>query len=352
LIGRAIMKLVAVHELKINDILEQDIENDYGVVVISGGTVVTEYLKLKIENLDIDFVYVKTHNVDEEEAETVFERKINAEFTNTIDSFKDIFMSAKFGQKIIVDEFKESVKPLVNDLMVNDNILGNLRKIKVNDTYTYKHSINVGLISAMIGKWLNYSETDLSDLVIAGMFHDIGKSKIPASILDKKEKLNYSEYEIIKAHVGFGYEILCESGDVSENIRLGVRDHHERYSGKGYQFGLNGDKIHEFGRIIAVADIFDAMTSDRSYKKKISPFKVAEYIRELSFSHLDPQITNLFLKNIASFYVGNIVQLNNGAKGEVILVNKSNYTKPLIKVESNYVDLSKDYTIEIVDILA
>jgi len=348
------LKLISINELEVGDILDQDIENDNGVVFAGTGTKVTHSILARILNLSIDFIYVKDENesIVEDSGESFsFEAEINKDFANTVESFKNVFMSAKFGQKIIVDEFKTSVKPLVNNIINNDNILGNLRSIKLNDAYTYKHSINVGLVSTMIGKWLGYNENDLADLVIAGMLHDIGKSKVPSSIIDKKGPLNNGEFEIIQSHVDFGFEVLSATEGINENIKLGVRHHHERFGGGGYQLGLKGENIHEFGRIIAIADIFDAMTSDRSYKSKISPFKVAEYIRELSFDHLDPRITGVFLRKIAHFYVGNKVKLNNGNAGEVILVNKSNYTKPLIRIGQDYVDLSKDYSIEIVDVI-
>lgn len=349
------MRLIPLSELKVNDILDQDIENSAEVIIVSSGTRITNAILNRILDLQIDYIYIKDHNSrSEPEPEPVslsFEEKLNNEFSTTVDSFKNVFMSAKFGEKIVIDEFRASIKPLVSEIAKNNNILGNLRKIKRNDAYTYKHSINVGLISVMLGKWLNYTENDLTNLVIAGMLHDIGKCKIPSHIINKQGPLNDSEFEIIKSHSDLGYELLCETDNISDDVKLGVRQHHERFNGSGYPFGIKGCAIHEFGRVIAIADIFDAMTSDRSYKSKMSPFTVAEYIRDLSFTHLDPNLTSVFLKKIGTFYVGNIVRLNDGNNGEVILVNESNHTKPLIKVGSQFIDLSKDFSVKIIDVL-
>lgn len=146
------MKLIPINELNISDTLDQDLENSAGVVIITSGSVVTEALRKRIMSLPIDYIYIKEHALALDSDHATFEERLNNEFTLTVKSFKNVFNAAKFGKKIAVDEFLVSIQPLVSQIAKNNNILGNLRKIQLNDTYTYKHSINVGLISVMIGK--------------------------------------------------------------------------------------------------------------------------------------------------------------------------------------------------------
>jgi len=223
--------------------------------------------------------------------------------------------------------------------------------IEVADEYTYKHSINVGMVSSMIGKWLGYNSNEVMDLALAGMLHDIGKSRIPLDIINKPARLTPEEFDIIKTHPRAGYDILCESQEVNFDVLFGVLEHHERMDGKGYPSCSVGKKIHEYARIVAVADVFDAITSNRVYKGKISPFKAAEIVMEESAEHLDPEIVQLFLSRIAQFYVGNKVQLNTGEFGEIVMVNRYNLTRPLVQVKEHFYDLSSNYHLQIVEVL-
>lgn len=255
------------------------------------------------------------------------------------------------GKKLIVDEFDDSLKSLVDEIIKSNNVLGRLRQIEINDEYTYKHSINVSLIATMIGKWMGFSKNEIYDLAMAGLLHDIGKSRVPNEILNKPGKLTDEEYAIMKKHADYGYDILKNTSGINESIILGALEHHERVDGKGYPLGLYGNRIHMYGKIIAVADVYDAMTSKRVYKSKICPFRVAELIFQDSFGPLDPVIANTFLKNIFQFYVGNIVKLNDNQIGTVIFVNKYNPTRPLVKTSAGFIDLSQNYQYEIIDVI-
>ena len=344
------MRLLQVDELREGMVLAEDVIGSVGSLYSASGTILTEKAIEGIKTIDVKYVYV-LDDVDDYEKIVIVDNNLNREYQNTIDSFKNTFLNVKVGQKIIVKELSDSLSPLVHDIISSNNILGKLRQIEVNDEYTYKHSINVSLISTMISKWMGFSNIELYDIALAGLLHDIGKSKVPVELLNKPGKLSNDEYEIMKKHTQYGYEILKSTSGINDNITLGALEHHERLDGKGYPLGLAGDRIHTYAKIIAVADIYDAMTSKRVYKNKVSPFKVAELIFQDSFGMLDPIIANTFLKNIFTFYVGNIVKLNNDQIGTVVLVNKSNPTRPLVKTPTGFIDLSKNYNYEIVDII-
>ncbi len=346
------MKLISTENLKPGMFLSEDILNENGVVYLNMGTEIKERHIHLLINLGVSFVYVQSETEDHEPFNNFLkDRDYSREFKHTLESFKSLYTNVRLGKKIVIDEVKDSLEPLVSGILNNNDILGSLRRIEINDEYTFKHSINVSLLSSMIGKWLGYSPKDLMDLSLASLLHDLGKCKIPTEILNKPSKLNAVEYEAIKEHSALGFQILSESGQLSQDALHGVLSHHERMDGSGYPNGIEGYKIHEYARIIGIADMFDAMTSNRVYKSKISPFLVAEEMLRESYSHIDVNITSLFLNNISQFYVGNVVRLNTGDIGEVVLVSKYNMTRPLIKVESKYFDLSKHYEYEIVEVI-
>ncbi|WP_432664027.1 HD-GYP domain-containing protein [Wukongibacter baidiensis] len=344
------MKLLQVDELQDGMLLAEDIYGRFGALYFASGAILSEKVIKGLKKLDVQYVYV-VDDVDDQEEIVIVDNKLNSEYQKTVSNFKDIFFNVKVGKKLIVNEFDDSLKSLVDEITKSNNVLGRLRQIEMNDEYTYKHSINVSLIATMIGKWMGFSKNELYDLAMAGLLHDIGKSRIPNEILNKPGKLTDEEYAIMKKHADYGYDILKNTSGINENVILGALEHHERVDGKGYPLGLYGNRIHMYGKIIAVADVYDAMTSKRVYKNKICPFRVAELIFQDSFGPLDPVIANTFLKNIFQFYVGNIVKLNDNQIGTVILVNKYNPTRPLVKTPEGFIDLSQNYQYEIVDVI-
>lgn len=348
------MKHVFIQDLKAGMILADDVMSNSGVVFLTRGMVLTDN---HIQNLalhGISTVRIAMPKRRTQQLLTDQEKPnilLNQEYQRTIDKFKDLYRSVRLGKQVIIHEVQENIQPLLSEIIASNNILGSLRMIHVSDEYTYMHSINVGLMSSMIGKWLGYSENDLKNLALAGFMHDLGKSKIPLEVLNKPARLTAEEFELMKMHPLHGHQILSEAGDAHYDSVFGVLEHHERMDGRGYPNGSSGKDIHEFAKIIAVADVFDALTSDRVYKSKISPFRVAEMLMEESTDHLDPYITQIFLRNIAKFYVGNIVRLNNGEVGEIILVNKFHFTRPLIKCKDKFFDLASNYHLEIIEVI-
>ena len=154
------------------------------------------------------------------------------------------------------------------------DMLHNMRQI---DDSTYAHSVNVALICRLIGKWKNFSEKDMDTLTLCGLLHDIGKSKIPNEIIGKPGKLTDSEYEEIKKHPVIGYN-LVKNLDIDQRIKNAVLLHHERFDGKGYPLGLTGNEIDDFTSIVSIADVYDALVSERVYKKAYSHKKAVEMI--------------------------------------------------------------------------
>ncbi|WP_165000388.1 HD-GYP domain-containing protein [Anaerophilus nitritogenes] len=349
------MKFVDTHDIKPGMILAQDIIGKYDLIFLTKETVLKKENIEKIKKMNISYVCVKeeSENIDEElsiKLKSMPDIKLSNPYMKSLSEFKKIYEEVGLGKKIQVEMMKSAMSPLIKEVIEDNNILSRLRKLKVVDDYTYKHSINVCILSTMIGKWLNYTKNDLDHLSIAAILHDIGKSRIDSRIINKPDTLTKEEFDIIQTHPTVGYEILTQE-EFNMDICCGVLQHHERMDGSGYPMKAKKNKIHEFGKIIAIADIFDAMTAQRVYKQKESPFKVAELIAKNRFGVLDPHISNQFLFHISKFYVGNIIRLNTGEIAEIVLVNKQMPTRPLIKVNNNFIDLYKSLEYEIIEVL-
>lgn len=244
-------------------------------------------------------------------------------------------------------EVKEEIAEHFND---NYKMIGCINLFKMADSYTYTHSINVALLSTLIGKWMKFGQQALDHLMLAGLFHDIGKMRIDKEILNKPDKLTDEEFEEVKKHPIYSYELLQNNTEIPMDVKIGVLMHHERMDGSGYPYGVYNENINDIAKILAVADAYDAMISERPYQKKRSPFEVMQLMQEGVFGKLDTKILLTFLSNIATYYIGTYVTLNTGEIGEVVAINPSCVYRPIIKIQDRYIDMNMDYSIQIVDI--
>lgn len=346
------MSIIKIDEVIPGMVLIEDVEDlDTGNILLKSGTVLNKKNIQHLKNMNVSYINVLEITGEIKEVNKNKQESFINKYDNLANKTKKILKDIKLGKKIIVSEISDEVDDIIDEITNSNNILGRLRQIEQSNDYTFQHSLNVCMLSTMLGKWLGYTDIELKRLAISGLFHDIGKLKISKDIIEKPSKLSEMEFNIVKKHTIFGYNILRETVGISQSIAFGALQHHEREDGSGYPLRLKSDKIHEFGKIIAICDIFDAMTSKRIYKDKESPFRVAELIAENRFGVLDARICTVFLNNISKFYIGNLVKLSNGFIGEIVYVNKNIPTRPVVKVENDFIDLMKVKDIQIIDII-
>jgi len=270
---------------------------------------------------------------------------------------RDIMAGYSFSDVIDVEHVKTVVNRIVDELLSNDDILYNLTEIKTVDDYTFKHSVSVCILSIITGIGLGFDTAQLRELGLGAILHDIGKLCIPREILKKPSQLTVEEFEEIKKHTILGYELLKKSGQlnlVSSYIALG---HHERYDGSGYPYRLKSEEIQIYARIVAVADVYDALTSDRVYRKKLKPHEVYEYITSMGLHHFDPVVVENFVRFVTVYPEGSGVLLNTRERAIVVKHNRKMPTRPLVRVvydedmkrSSKEIDLSQESGIFIVD---
>ncbi|SHJ01242.1 HD-GYP domain-containing protein [Lutispora thermophila] len=316
--------------------ISEEIINNYGAILVHKETILDNYTVHKLKSLGIDKIKVyEDYELKPNELKDnsiVYEEKMN--------EFKTIIKDLGIGKKL--DTLK--VQKIVSDLNENftsiNDIITNLKTNRSIDEYTYSHSLNVSLLCSLIGNWLGLSPVQRRTLSYCGLLHDIGKSKIPNEILYKPGPLTSSEFEEVKKHSVYGYKILEGNIAISKDVLLAVLMHHEREDGSGYPLGLKGDKISFYAKVTAIADMFDAMTSDRVYKKRQTCFDVFELFEREYLTKFDTNILLTFLNRISSYYVGSNVMLSNGSYGEVVFIDQKAISRPIIKLEdSSIVDL-------------
>lgn len=275
---------------------------------------------------------------------------IDIKHQKMIDDTKEVFKNIREKGQLDLELIKNNVEEALPDMIRNNDVLMRLNQLKASDDYTFQHSLRVSILATMIGKWLGYNQQELIELGEAGLLYDIGKMNIPEFVVKKEDNVNAEEFELLKKHAQFGYSILLKTKGVSSNIKYAALHHHERMDGSGYPLRLRENQIHDFAKIIMVCDVFDAMITDRPYKKGISPLLAADYLSWSSGKLFDAEVCYIFIKKLSEYYVGKEVKLSTGEKGKIVFIDHNYPTRPLVQVGDHFVDLAKDRSIH-VDVL-
>jgi HD-GYP domain-containing protein (c-di-GMP phosphodiesterase class II) len=210
------------------------------------------------------------------------------------------------------------------------------------DEYLTRHSANVAFLNGLMGKWLHLDEKEVEELVLLGLLHDIGKTRIPPNILNSPQSLTDAEFAVVKKHPLYSYEMLSRSGRFPETISKGVRHHHENMDGSGYPDGLRGDGIPLYSRVLAINNTYDAMVSERTYKHAESPFKVLLHLRIGQFSGLDHELVKLFEQHIPGELIGKPVLMSDGSAGIVRFINERDIEYPIVEIDGKIVTTTPD----------
>lgn len=235
----------------------------------------------------------------------------------------------------------QKVKELFNLCPTSIQRFDMIHNMRQNDDQIYAHSLNVALIARQIAIWLKLSEEDIDIVTLAGIYHDIGKLKVPEAVLTKKEKLTDEEFQMVRNHPQYSYNILKKQ-KVDNRIKKAALQHHERADGTGYPLGLVEDEIEDVSFIIALADVYEAMTARRSYRAPLSPFQVIGEFEKAGLGLYKTGFLLTFLKQIAKTYQSNRVLLSNGGSANIVLLNEQKLSKPVVQLnDGSCIDLSR-----------
>jgi len=331
-----------------------------GKILLEEGTVLTASLIDRLKFWGISFVDIREQaaapasaliyfDLPEPEARDEFRKG----YQSTVAVLNQSFDAVRYSNEVQIKQMRELADESIDQLVTATGVISHLHMVHRPDDYTFHHSVNVSVISGLLGKWAGYTGENLKDLILAGLLHDIGKAQVPLEILNKPVGLSPEEMELMQSHASSGFQLLKKTGHVSNGVMLGVLQHHERMDGSGYPLGVAGEKIHPYARIIAVADIYDAVTSDRVYRRRETPFAVAEMLIGEMFNKLDPAICTTFLNNIRDYFVGNIVRLSDGREAKVVYLGKFMGARPVVQAENGeFIDLETCKEISIKELVA
>lgn len=354
------MKAISIHDLKLGRAISKDVFNDLGNIILSEGTEITERHLEYFSKHNIETVFVND-DFGPASPENAFKlltnekyRQMNHAYGHVLDTYKRIYygIQNEIFEASDIEMLHSELNPLIDTLLQDNDILGSIRLVSHDEEYHLTHAVNVAMLGAMTGKWLGLDRQTIDRIAYAGLLHDLGKALIPRDLIFKTSALTAEEMQVMQTHAQKGYELFKDFPNISRDVLAAILFHHERSDGSGYPSGLKQEQTPYIARIIAVADVFDAITSNRVYKSGISSFSAFSVIKDESFRGLDPVIADVFLSNIASYFINNKVKLNNGSVGEVVYVNKYALNRPLVRLmDDTYVDLSTDYSIQIEEVL-
>jgi len=336
------MRYVNKKDLRPGMILANNIYDNHEQILLKGNTSLTQSYIDRIIKLGYDGLYIF------DEGDVVKANQLISDETRiaAINKLK----------KLDIDACLFLANKIVNEVQNSESLIVETINLSSYDNYTYVHSVNVDLLSVIIGIGMGLRNAELEKLSQAALLHDIGKCDVPIEILNKPAKLTKEEYEEIKRHPEYGLRRLREkekNGDeIPSVIKSAVYSHHENWDGSGYPRGISGRNIHKFARIIHVADVYDALTGKRSYKDAMNPADAMEYMMANSGIMFDIDVVNIFVQYIAPYPLGSNVLLSSGKQGVVCENNEKSLSRPKVRLANgNIIDLYEKLDVTIIKIL-
>lgn len=350
-------KLMRTRQLQPGMKIDQSVVDRLGRNLVTRGAVLDEYVIDSLLKLGIMSVYIQDGEEEEEKVTISPTAQKNIEKLHTDDRAKVKLSNsvrervAQGIQYIYSNAESESLanttdsitRDLIGAIDNNDAMAIDINELKTSDEYTFKHSVDVATISMILAKKQGLSKKEIYEIGVAGLLHDIGKTKVPLEILNKPGRLDDNEFSVMKQHSVYGYKMIKDRPDFNAAISYAVLQHHEKINGKGYPMGVQAGQITKYARILSVADIYDALVTERPYKKAFSQRNAVEMIMSMT-GELDMTAMKSFLESMILYPVDSIVELSNGEKAKVVKNNPHYILRPVVVgVESgNVYDLGED----------
>ena len=361
-------------ELKEGMILGEDVINKQGIIMLKEGTKLNDVLLKRVKMLHYsDKIYIlveiqiKDKFVNEnlndlvqvyEEEQKHNEKRIKKrrKYASEVAKLANELKEHIYIENIDEEQFNKKLKHIIFDIkkLANDcyNIFSVILSDSSVDDYLYEHTVRSTIVSYLLAKWMKVEEEDQNIIIKASLLKDLGKLKTPKEILDKPGKLLPNEFKEIKKHPLFSYASVKNLSSISKKECEIILQHHEKEDGSGYPLGLKNEEISLLSKIVTIGDMFTAMTSNRIYAEKNSPFKVIEEFQRFSFDKLHMGVVMTFIKNFTEYYINAKVKLSNDMIGQIVRLDMSEISKPLIKLSNGqFLDLKVSRNIEILDVM-
>ena len=300
------------NQLKTGMVTAQSIFNKKGAAFLVRGTPLTDRYIYRLRQLSVPELHVTSLSSNfqlQPPPDIIKEHTRVQAVENVAETFRQAEMHGQFNMSLI----ERCADLLVRDIMSKKKNLVQITDIRLHDSYTFSHSVNVAVLAAMLGNLCGYSKSKLQAITLGGLLHDIGKLAVPASILNKPGALTADEFKIIRRHPSEGRRLLKElKSPIASILAIIAVQHHEHIDGSGYPYHIHGKSIHPYSRITAIADVYDALTSVRPYKRAYKPNVVYQMMMHNSPGHFDMDRLRLFFENVAIYPVGTVMKTNLG----------------------------------------
>ena len=330
------MRAVSIENLEPGAVLAKTIWANDGRPLLRRGAELSAKTIATLARLGYQYIYVHDEVTADIEAPDLLDEEVRAGATATV---REAFQGAmtlndpKFARTgINFDAISDVAGNLVEQILQNPDLSIQIVDLKSYDQYTFQHCVNVAVLGVVLGKSMRLNFSELKDLAIGLLLHDLGNVTIPEAILKKPTKLTDEEFKYVYEHPRSGFELLRHSDRISAPAKIVALQHHERMNGTGYPKGLRGPDIHINSQIGAIVDAYDALTSDRNFRKRYLPHEAIEYLMGAGDTHFSFELVKNFCAQVAPYPPGCMVRLSTGDSAVVLKVDMGVSSRPLLRL--------------------
>lgn len=313
-------------------------------ILLRDGVKLRDSLISRLKDMGYLALYIKDGLTDDVAPDMLLSDETQAQ---AVQAVQRVFDDVSQRKLVNSQAIRQVVHHVLDEILGQRQVLIGIMDIRASDDYTFSHSVDVCTMALMVGQAMGYTQAKLHELGVGALLHDIGKTKVPLSIVTKPQELTWTEYAELQRHCEYGFEILRKHRDISLLSAHVAYQHHERNEGQGYPRGLRGSEIHPYAQIVAVVDTFDAMTADRVYRQGRSPVEAVHEIESLKGSFFNPLVVERLVERVALYPVCAVVRLNTGELAVVMEQNRSHQGRPIVLIAVDENGVRRDRPIRV-----
>lgn len=350
---------IPVHRLEVGAVIPFTLLDENDRILLFQGQPVTESFLRRLKQRSLETVVAEIVEEVQEEAaqeDVSFETKVK-----TLSCLEDTMENLVQGRPVSLEPLEEHLAAILEEVRARDALVIPIVQLERHDDYTFTHSLNVAIVALFIGRFMGLGGEELVRLGLGALLHDLGKLAVPREILRKPGALNEAEWRIVEQHPLTAKRLLDGQKSIEDLVKFVPLEHHERLDGSGYPLHLGPREIHLFARIVAVADVYEALTSDRPYRKALPLGEVVEYLMGNAGYRLDEKVVRTFVAHLSPYQVGDVVRLSDGREAVVSRLNPVLPFRPYVQVRTpdgrggfivEEIDLARSLTLTIVEELS
>lgn len=324
------MRRIQVEHLQPNMVLAKPIYTEQGVILLKEGSVLTEAIIDKVKSIEVSHIYINDTLSEGIIIDTLVSEEVKQATTTMLHETMD---KMRQGYFVATEDVLSKVEAIIEEIVSNHHVLVSLQDMRTKEEYMYHHAMNVCVISLLIGKKMGYNSAQLKHLAMGAILHDVGKTQIDSELAHHyRAEYSEAEFKLYRLHVRQGYEIIknMKNGSLlAANVAL---THHEHYDGSGFPLGKKNTSIHEYARIVAVANEYDNLLYNLPKDNQMRHYEIVEMIASRAYTWFDPEVVKIFNTSISPYPVSTGVILSDKRVGIVAKLNENIPTRPIVRI--------------------